>query len=75
MKKIIMYPHGGSGNHGCEAIVRGTKKILDIPDKNKYILFSSNTSEDKQVELDKICSLQEDIAQLTDSPWDISRLL
>ncbi|WRK52196.1 hypothetical protein SD457_17295 [Coprobacillaceae bacterium CR2/5/TPMF4] len=29
MKKIIMYFHGGSGNHGCEAIVRATCKLLN----------------------------------------------
>lgn len=29
MSKIILYSHGGSGNHGCEAIVRGTYKILN----------------------------------------------
>lgn len=26
--KLILYSHGGSGNHGCEAIVRGTCKSL-----------------------------------------------
>jgi polysaccharide pyruvyl transferase WcaK-like protein len=25
---IVLYPHGGSGNHGCEAIVRTTNAIL-----------------------------------------------
>ena len=29
MSKIVLYSHGGSGNHGCEAIVRGTYKILN----------------------------------------------
>lgn len=29
MGKIVLYSHGGSGNHGCEAIVRGTYKLLD----------------------------------------------
>lgn len=24
--KLLLYPHGGSGNHGCEAIVRSTLK-------------------------------------------------
>ena len=28
---IKMYIHSGSGNHGCEAIVRATKKMLDCP--------------------------------------------
>ena len=28
MSRIFLYAHGGSGNHGCEAIVRSTIKIL-----------------------------------------------
>ena len=26
MKKYCLFPHGGSGNHGCEAIVRTIAK-------------------------------------------------
>lgn len=26
--KLLLYPHGGSGNHGCEAIVRSTLKMI-----------------------------------------------
>ena len=26
--KIVLYGNGGSGNHGCEAIVRGTFELL-----------------------------------------------
>lgn len=51
---IIMYPHGGSGNRGCEAIVRATNKIL-IPDNS--ILFSSAKNEDYDVGLNNICSI------------------
>ena len=28
MKEIVMFPHVGSGNHGCEAIVRATRKLF-----------------------------------------------
>jgi colanic acid/amylovoran biosynthesis protein len=28
MRKYLLYMHGGSNNHGCEAIVRGTVEIL-----------------------------------------------
>ena len=28
MKGIVMFPHVGSGNHGCEAIVRATNKLF-----------------------------------------------
>ena len=30
-KMINLYYHGGSANHGCEAIVRSTAKILNVP--------------------------------------------
>ena len=43
MRRIVMYPHGGSGNHGCEAIVRTTVKLLE---NEKIILFSENPEED-----------------------------
>ena len=26
---LLLFPHGGGGNHGCEAIVRSTREILD----------------------------------------------
>lgn len=50
-RKYIMYPHGGSGNHGCEAIVRTTMRL--IGEENDFILFSDNTEEDKKY-IDKI---------------------
>lgn len=41
--KLLLYPHGGSGNHGCEAIVRSTLKMIPTA-----TLFSSNPDEDKK---------------------------
>lgn len=29
--KILLYGNGGSGNHGCEAIIRGTHELLQLP--------------------------------------------
>ena len=55
--KFVMYPHGGSGNHGCEAIVRSTAKLLD----SNLILFSNNWEEDDLVGLRSVCTL--DIAE------------
>lgn len=43
MKKIL-YMHGGSGNHGCEAIVRTTAKLLDGP--QNVVIWSSAKEED-----------------------------
>lgn len=48
MNKIILYGHGGSGNHGCEAIVRSISKILGI---NNPILMSSNVNEDLKYDI------------------------
>ena len=60
MNKIIMYPHGGSYNHGCEAIVRTTLDIMDkaIPEisKNKT-LFSMRPNEDIAFGIDNKCEI------------------
>ena len=39
---IALYSHGGSMNHGCEAIIRSTHKILNT----NMTLFSLNEKED-----------------------------
>ena len=44
MHNIYMYPHTGSGNHGCEAIVRGTNRLLG---DDLGVLFSDNPQEDR----------------------------
>ena len=43
MKKVL-YMHTGSGNHGCEAIVRTSAKILGGPEN--VLLWSLTKSED-----------------------------
>ncbi len=53
MKKYVMYPHGGSGNHGCEAIVRSTAKLM----REQLVLYTNSIEEDRKVGLDKICSI------------------
>lgn len=45
MKKVL-FMHTGSGNHGCEAIVRTTSKLLNGP--SDVILWSNARSEDIQ---------------------------
>lgn len=44
--KKVLYMHTGSGNHGCEAIIRTTSKLLDGP--TDVILWSNTKSEDIQ---------------------------
>jgi polysaccharide pyruvyl transferase WcaK-like protein len=43
MKKVL-YMHGGSGNHGCEAIIRTTAKLLGGPED--VVLWSFEREED-----------------------------
>lgn len=57
MPKIFLYAHGGSGNHGCEAIVRSTVKILNQDD---ITLISSRPDEDRKYGLDKLCTIKKD---------------
>lgn len=52
--KVFLYPHGGSGNHGCEAIVRSTAMILEGVRMN---LYSMRPEQDMAVKLNEICSI------------------
>lgn len=59
--RVFMYGHNGSGNHGCEAIVRGTCKILKQTHLcNDIILASGNVSEDQRYGLNSIVDLLEE---------------
>ena len=53
---IFLYGHNGSGNHGCEAIVRSTVKIINSIDKD-INLISDNTIEDKKYGLSEVVNL------------------
>lgn len=57
MSKVVLYAHGGSGNHGCEAIVRATKKLLD---EQELVLISSQPDEDRRYGIDKLCTVIQD---------------
>ena len=52
--KITMYGNGGAGNHGCEAISRGTVQLLG---KNEYQILSGSCQEDAQYRLNSIAEL------------------
>lgn len=55
-----MYPHGGSYNHGCEAIVKTTAKLMQEiqPEfKNNATLLSYRTDEDKKFGVDEYCRI------------------
>ena len=53
---INLYYHGGSENHGCEAIVRSTSKLLST----KLFLWSTAPNTDCTYGLDNVVSIQED---------------
>lgn len=54
---IHLYYHGGSGNHGCEAIVRSSLGILG----QDAILHTSDIGSDRSYDLQAVCKLSEDI--------------
>lgn len=45
MNRISMFPHAGSGNHGCEAIVRSTRKLFS---GHEIRLFSNRPQVDEK---------------------------
>lgn len=51
-----LYYHGGSANHGCEAIVRSTNKLLN----SDLTLYTTGLDSDKKYGLDEIVTLRED---------------
>lgn len=58
MKSIVLYGHEGSLNHGCEAIVRGTKKIIENTNIEEVTLLSNNPDTDIKYGIDKICNIR-----------------
>ncbi len=53
--KIYLFSHDGSRNHGCEAIVRSTVKMLP---NQKIHLVSSRPMEDREYVLQSICAIE-----------------
>jgi len=58
--EIILFGHGGSGNHGCEAIVRSTTQILKKSSVCKDAVLSTPVAnQDLSYGLDKICTVED----------------
>lgn len=53
---LKLYGHGGSGNHGCEAIVRSTVGLLG----DNITLLSNHPEQDMSYGVDQICQVAED---------------
>lgn len=51
---VLFYGNGSSGNHGCEAIIRGTVQILG---EATYTVLSENVAEDIQYGLGSISKI------------------
>ena len=60
MSRIFLYAHGGSGNHGCEAIVRSTVELLQKLPAEELVLISSAPEEDKAYGIDALCTVERD---------------
>lgn len=56
MKHYILYYHGGSSNHGCEALVRTTAELLNYK-KNRISLMSFRPNDDKKYGIDQFCDI------------------
>lgn len=74
MAKYVFYAHSGSGNHGCEAIVRSSELILD----NSVDLYSMHPDQDKFYGLDKVTTWigedKDNVIHKYSFPWFASRL-
>ena len=65
--KYILYGNGGSGNHGCEAIARGTKALLG----EEPIIYSNSPEEDRKYGLEKIARIYSAISNNKLNPYTI----
>lgn len=57
MNNINLYGHCGSANHGCEAIIRSTAKLLNRP----ITVWSGAAEQDLTYGLDQIVTVKEDL--------------
>lgn len=57
MNNINLYGHCGSANHGCEAIIRSTAKLLNRP----ITVWSGAAEQDLTYGLDQIVAVKEDL--------------
>lgn len=55
--RLVMYLHGGSGNHGCEAIVNSTCHMLEEIPK---LLVTNSEKEDKSYSVAGLCDILEE---------------
>ena len=68
---IALYAHGGSGNHGCEALVRSTIQAIGT-EGYQFTVFSERPQDDKQYHLDQLATILPSMSPL---PTGIRRWL
>lgn len=66
--KSVLYSHGGSQNHGCEAIIRSTLKLLKH--QEEPILLSNSIDEDQFYDINKIVYLKQAIHDINKKSFD-----
>lgn len=54
---IALYAHGGSANHGCEALVRSTIQTIGQK-QNEFTLMSEKPEEDFRYQLEQIATIK-----------------
>ena len=59
MSKIVIYNHGGSGNHGCEALIRTALNLVKFNENN--IVVTESPQQDIHYKVNEI-------AQMSGSP-------
>lgn len=55
--KYCLYMHGGSGNHGCEALVRTTSSLIRKSDNSDILLWSGAKDEEYKYGIDKVVDM------------------
>jgi len=55
--RLVMYLHGGSGNHGCEAIINSTCHMTEEIPK---LLVTNSEREDRRYSLEPLCDILEE---------------
>lgn len=63
MSKMFLYNHGGSANHGCEALVRTVSNLLS--NENRIMLFSEAPQQDIHYDIQKIAEIESAVSPVS----------
>lgn len=70
MKHYILYYHGGSANHGCEALVRTTAEFLEYKN-NRISLASFHPEDDYKYGIEEYCDIHKMYEKKEVSRFDV----